>query len=172
VGPDERLELAVAGHIRTGIELDGLVLLPDRLVEQPLAYQPDPVDEILQVLPLLEVVEDRHRMVGGVGRAQGYRATAQRPGQVHPNLETRDRDQLVLDQPAGQRQELVLHVGEVDIVASAEESTRLKEVASSETPAEKHPFRADQRPLRNGQLGGEGVFERGAELYVDAGVVL
>ena len=66
-----------------------------------------------------EVVGGDARLVGRVGRAQQHRAAALGPGEVDPELEAGHRHEVPVAQLPGEWQELVLEVGEVDVVPAA-----------------------------------------------------
>src|SRR5438552_4058378 len=92
--PQERLHLRVTAHLGAGAEFGSAESLPRRLTYERFAYQADAVGQVLEVLPILKVIEHDRRMLGRIGGSERDRAPAGRPGQIHPELEAGDGDEL------------------------------------------------------------------------------
>src|SRR5258706_10541594 len=118
------------------------------------------------------MVEDDRWMRSGIRRSECHRASALRPGEIHPQLKAGNRDELAVLQLASKRQELELHVGKADVVAGAQERARLKEVCCPESLASQRPLGGDLDSSEHAELRRERVLVVGRILQVNAWVVL
>src|SRR4051812_23596721 len=118
------------------------------------------------------MVEDDRWVGGRVGRPQRDRASARRPGEIHPQLEAGNRDEFAVLQLAGERQELELHIREADVVAGAQERARLEEVCCAESLASQRPAGGELGSSEHAELRRERMLVVGRILQIDTWVVL
>src|SRR5205085_3400785 len=118
------------------------------------------------------VIEDDRGLVCRVCRSQRYFTATLRPGKIHSELKARDWDKLAVDYLARQRKEFVLHIGESDVVAGAQERSRFKEVACPQAFLPQNPIRAQLDLPERTQFRSERILVVGRVLNINTRVIL
>src|SRR5438105_8314636 len=118
------------------------------------------------------MIEDDRGWVCRVRRSKPHFTATLRPRKIHPELKAGDWDKLAIDYLACQRQEFVLHIGESDIVAGAQERSRFKEVACAQAFLPQDPIGAQLDPPKRTQFRSERILVVGRVLNINTRVIL
>src|SRR5438105_8628283 len=118
------------------------------------------------------MIEDDRGWVCRVRRSKPHFTATLRPRKIHPELKARDWDKLAVDYFARQRQEFVLHIGESNVVAGAQERSRFEEVAYAQAFLPQNPIRAQLDPPKRTQFRSERILVLGRVLNINTRVIL
>src|SRR5438105_3077695 len=118
------------------------------------------------------MIEDDRGWVCRVRRSKPHFTATLRPRKIHPELKARDWDKLAVDYLARQWKEFVLHIGESDVVAGAQERSRFKEVGCAQALLPQDPLRAQLDPSERTQFRSERILGVGCVLHINTRVIL